>query len=66
MPYVNGKKFPYTPEGKTAAAKAAKRKSKPKPDFPNSKWRRWSKFETQKSMVNGDIKTHPSIALLLQ
>ena len=31
MPYVNGKKFPYTPEGKTAAAKAAKRKSKPKP-----------------------------------
>lgn len=29
MPMVNGKKYPYTPEGKAAAASAAKRKSKP-------------------------------------
>ncbi len=28
MPYVNGKKYPYTPKGK-AAAKAAKMKPKP-------------------------------------
>lgn len=28
MPYVNGKKYPYTPKGKTAAAKAAKVKKK--------------------------------------
>jgi len=31
MPYVNGKKYPYTPAGKMAAAKAkAKAKAKPK------------------------------------
>lgn len=29
MPYVNGKKYPYTPKGKAAAVKAAKMK-KPK------------------------------------
>jgi hypothetical protein len=28
MPYVNGKKYPYTPKGKAAAAKAAKAKKK--------------------------------------
>ena len=29
MPYVNGKKYPYTPKGK-AAAKAAKKTTKKK------------------------------------
>ena len=28
MPMVNGKKYPYTKEGKAAAAKAAKQKPK--------------------------------------
>ena len=28
MPYVNGKKYPYTSKGKAAAAKAAKMKPK--------------------------------------
>jgi len=30
MPMVDGKKFPYTKEGKAAAAKAAKKKPKKK------------------------------------
>jgi len=30
MPYVNGKKYPYTPKGKAAAIKAAKNKPKSK------------------------------------
>lgn len=30
MPNVNGKKFPYTPKGKAAAAKAAAKKKKGK------------------------------------